>query len=77
MRVETALVTIPVTVSDRNGRYIPNLRQQDFRIFEDGTEQQVAYFASVEKPFTVALVLDVSGSTNPAWMRYRTPPSLS
>ncbi|MBC7909906.1 MAG: VWA domain-containing protein [Pyrinomonadaceae bacterium] len=63
VRVETALVTIPVTVSDRNGLYIPNLRQQDFRIFEDGTEQQVAYFASVEKPFTVALVLDVSGST--------------
>jgi Ca-activated chloride channel homolog len=50
-------------VMDRNGRYIPNLRKEDFRIFENGVEQEVAYFASVEKSFTVALVLDVSGST--------------
>ena len=63
IRVNTTLVTIPVSVMDRNGKYIPNLRQQDFRIYEDGVEQQVAYFASVEKPFTVALVLDTSGST--------------
>ncbi len=63
VRVETALVTIPVSVMDRNGRYIPDLRQQDFRVFEDGVEHEVAYFASVEKPFTVALVLDMSGST--------------
>lgn len=58
-----SLITIPVTVMDRNGRYVANLRQNDFRIFEDGVEQQVAYFAPVEKPFTVCLMLDVSGST--------------
>lgn len=63
VRVETALVSIPVSVTDRDGRYIPNLRQEDFRIFENGVEQRVAYFASAEKPFTVALVLDVSNST--------------
>jgi VWFA-related protein len=63
VRVNTSLVTVPVSVMDRSGRYIPDLRQNDFRIFEDGTEQQVAYFASVEKPFTVALVIDVSEST--------------
>ncbi len=63
VRVNTTLVSIPVTVMDRNGRFIPNLRQQDFRIYEDGAEQQVAYFASVEKPFTVALVIDTSAST--------------
>lgn len=57
------LVTVPAVVMDRNGRYIANLRQEDFRIYEDGVEQSVAYFASVEKPFTVALMLDVSGST--------------
>jgi VWFA-related protein len=48
---------------DRNGRFIPNLRQQEFRIFEDGVEHEVAYFASIEKPFTLALVLDTSAST--------------
>ncbi|HKQ53486.1 MAG TPA: VWA domain-containing protein [Pyrinomonadaceae bacterium] len=63
VRVNTTLVSIPVTVMDRNGRFIPNLSQQDFRVYEDGVEQQVAYFASVEKPFTVALVIDTSAST--------------
>lgn len=57
------MVTVPAVVMDRNGRYIANLRREDFRIYEDGVEQSVTYFASVEKPFTVALMLDVSGST--------------
>jgi Ca-activated chloride channel family protein len=63
VRVNTTLVSIPVSVMDRNGKYIPNLRKEDFRIWEDGVEQQVAYFASTEKPFTVALMIDTSGST--------------
>jgi Ca-activated chloride channel family protein len=63
VRVNTTLVTIPVSVMDRDGRYVPNLRKEDFRIYEDGAEQQVAYFASVEKPFTVVLMIDTSGST--------------
>lgn len=63
VRVNTTLVSIPVSVMDRNGRFIPDLRKNDFRIFEDGVEQEVAYFASVEKPFTVALVIDTSAST--------------
>ncbi|HEX8491383.1 MAG TPA: VWA domain-containing protein [Pyrinomonadaceae bacterium] len=64
VRVNTSLVTVPVSVMDRSGRYVPDLQQRDFRIFEDGIEQQVAYFASVEKPFTVALVIDTSSSTH-------------
>ncbi len=63
VRVNTSLVTIPVSVLDRDGRYIPNLLKEDFRIFEDGTEQEVAYFGAVEQPFTVALLIDTSGST--------------
>jgi Ca-activated chloride channel family protein len=63
VRVSTSLITVPAVVMDRNGRYIPNLKKEDFRIYEDGVEQSVAYFASVERPFTVALMLDVSGST--------------
>ena len=57
------LVTVPALVMDRNGRYIANLKSEDFKIYEDGAEQTISYFASVEKPFTVALMLDVSGST--------------
>jgi len=63
IRMSTSLISVPAVVLDRNGRYIPNLRKEDFRIFEDGVEQEVAYFAPVEKPFTVALMLDASGST--------------
>src|SRR6266566_9851823 len=63
VRVETTLVSIPVSVTDRDGKYIPNLTKDDFHIWEDGVEQRVAYFASTEKPFTVALVIDTSGST--------------
>jgi len=48
---------------DRDGRYVPNLQKEDFRIWEDGIEQQVAFFASVDKPFSVVLMLDVSPST--------------
>ncbi|HEX8369678.1 MAG TPA: VWA domain-containing protein [Pyrinomonadaceae bacterium] len=63
VKVETNLVSLPVSVYDRNGLYIPNLRQSDFKIFEDGAEQEIAYFGTSEKPFTVILLIDVSPST--------------
>lgn len=63
LRVETNLITIPVSVFDRNGLYIPGLRRDDFKIFEDGVEQEIAYFGTTDKPFTVALLLDTSPST--------------
>lgn len=63
VRVETSLVTVSATVLDRKGRYVSNLRQEDFHISENGVEQRLAYFEPVEKPFTVALLLDTSGST--------------
>ncbi|HVF30927.1 MAG TPA: VWA domain-containing protein, partial [Pyrinomonadaceae bacterium] len=62
-RVETNLITIPVSVFDRHGLYIPNLRKEDFKIFEDGKEQQIEYFGTSEKPFTVVLLIDTSPST--------------
>ena len=63
IRVNTALVTLPVSVMDRSGRFIPDLKQEQFHLYEDGVEQQIAYFDSAEKPFTVALLLDISDST--------------
>ncbi|MBA3353467.1 MAG: VWA domain-containing protein [Blastocatellia bacterium] len=64
VKVDTNLVTIPVSVFDRHGLYIPNLQKDDFRIFEDGKEQQVEYFGTSEKPFTVILLIDTSPSTD-------------
>src|SRR5688572_14900160 len=66
IKVETNLITIPVSVFDRNGLYIPNIQQNEFKIFEDGVEQEIAYFGTSDKPFTVVLLLDTSAST-----RYR------
>ena len=63
IKVETNLVTMPVSVLDRNGRFISGLQQRDFQIFENGVQQKVEYFQSVEQPFTVVLLLDVSNST--------------
>ncbi len=63
IRINSTLVTIPVSVMDRDGRYIPNLQKEEFRIWEDGVEQDVAFFQSVDKPFSVVLMLDTSPST--------------
>jgi Ca-activated chloride channel homolog len=63
IRVNTTLVTLPVSVMDRDGRYVPNLQKEEFRIWEDGVEQEVAFFQSVDKPFSVVLMLDTSPST--------------
>ena len=63
VRIDTNLVTVPVSVVDRDGRYIADLQKQDFHLAEDGIEQEIAYFGAVEKPFTVVLMLDTSAST--------------
>jgi VWFA-related protein len=63
IRVNTSLVTVPVSVMDRSGRYVPLLRRENFKIFEDGVEQKLAYFATTDSPFTVVLLIDTSGST--------------
>jgi Ca-activated chloride channel family protein len=64
LTINTGLVTVPVTVMDRNGHYVPNLTRRDFKVFENGVEQRVAYFATVDAPFTVVLLIDTSGSTH-------------
>ena len=63
LKIDNSLITIPVSIFDRNGLYIPDLDKSDFKVFEDGKEQEIAYFATSEQPFTVVLLLDVSPST--------------
>jgi Ca-activated chloride channel family protein len=63
IKVNTTLVTLPVSVMDRAGKYVPNLRKEDFRLWEEGVEQTVAFFSAVDKPFSVVLMIDTSGST--------------
>ncbi|MGH9935031.1 MAG: hypothetical protein ACREAM_02225, partial [Blastocatellia bacterium] len=63
IRVDTTLVTVPVVAMDRAGKFAPGLRAEDFRVFEEGVAQDIAFFLSAEEPVTVALMLDVSDST--------------
>ena len=61
--IDTKLVTIPVKVSDRRGRFIGGLTKEDFSVEEDKVPQEIAFFSNEEQPFTVALVLDMSYSS--------------
>jgi VWFA-related protein len=63
LRVETQLVSVPAVVTDRNGRPLSGLREENFVVFEDGKQQRMTNFATTEAPFEVALLLDTSGST--------------
>ncbi|MEO7538563.1 MAG: VWA domain-containing protein [Pyrinomonadaceae bacterium] len=63
IKVDTQLVSIPVRVMDKKGRFIGGLVKENFKVFEGGVEQQVALFSNEHQPFTVALVLDMSYST--------------
>ncbi|MDQ4121401.1 MAG: VWA domain-containing protein [Acidobacteriota bacterium] len=60
---ERRLVSVPVIVSDRDGRYIPGLKKEDFTLYENGVEQKIAFFATYDEPINVALLIDTSEST--------------
>jgi VWFA-related protein len=62
IKLGATLVNIPVLVSDRSGRYVPRLTERDFSLYEDGTQQEIAFFGSEEVPFNVVLLLDMSPS---------------
>lgn len=65
IKVDTRLVSVPVIVSDRNGRHVPNLTAADFAVFQDGSLQTIGFFAAIEEPLTIALLVDTSQSTRP------------
>lgn len=61
-RADTNLVVIPVAVTDTLNRFVLGLQKEDFRLFEDGVEQNVAHFSGEDAPLSVGLVFDESGS---------------
>jgi Ca-activated chloride channel family protein len=62
VRVNTELVTLNVRVIDRNNRPIDNVKQNEFRVFEDGEPQPIEFFAKEEVPINYGLAIDTSGS---------------
>ncbi len=63
LKIDTALVSVPVIVSDRQGRYVSGLKASDFTLYEDRIKRRIDFFADTEEPINVALLLDTSRST--------------
>lgn len=61
-RTSTNLVLLDVSVTDRKGRPVRNLGKGSFRIYEDGVEQEMAFYTYEQRPVSWGLVLDRSGS---------------
>src|SRR5262245_57357623 len=67
LKVSVPLVTVDVTVSDSNHLPQTSLKAEDFRVYEDGVEQQIRNFTSVGNPYNILLLFDRSGSTQDQW----------
>jgi VWFA-related protein len=64
VRIDTELVTVNMSVVDRStNRGITGLAQPDFKLYEDGVEQNISRFESSAAPFNLILLIDLSGST--------------
>ncbi len=63
IRIDSSIVRLNVGVADSRGRPVTNLSQANFEIFEDGIRQQILRFEPTEAPFSVVIMLDMSGST--------------
>src|SRR5579863_5968412 len=62
-RADVHLVNVGFSVRDSAGRLVPNLKQEDFEVSEDGAPQKIAFFAqSADVPLDLGLVVDFSGS---------------
>ncbi|HKV06139.1 MAG TPA: VWA domain-containing protein [Candidatus Acidoferrales bacterium] len=62
LRANVDLVVLHVTVSDDRGQFVSDLKQGNFRAFEDKIEQKISFFSREDIPVTMGLVIDNSGS---------------
>jgi len=63
IRVESNLVVLNVGVADQKGRAVTDLARGDFAVYEDGVKQSVVSFEPAASPFSLVILLDMSGST--------------
>jgi Ca-activated chloride channel homolog len=71
-RTSVDTVSIYATVSDSDGRLVPDLVKEDFTVLDDGTPREITLFSSDVQPITVVIMLDMSGSMFPRFLRLRT-----
>jgi Ca-activated chloride channel family protein len=72
IRVQVNEVIVPVTVTDDRGKFVSNLEQSDFRIFDEGKLQKIRYFTRDQKqPVVIGFILDMSNQTRLHWKTYQ------
>jgi Ca-activated chloride channel homolog len=62
IRTETQITLVGASVTDPLGRLVTGLQQENFRLFEDGVEQEVVRFSSEDVPVSIGVIFDMSGS---------------
>ena len=62
IRSEADLVVLPVSVTDSHGHFVSGLKQEDFRVYDEGKPQTIRLFMRDDAPVTAGLVIDCSGS---------------
>jgi len=71
-RAEAKEVIVPVTVTDDKDRFVSNLDQKDFKIFEDGKEQKIEFFTREhDQPAVIGFLLDLSNGTRLHWKTFQ------
>lgn len=63
IKVDSSIVRLNVGVADRQGRPITSLNRENFTLYEDGVKQDISRFEPTVAPFSVVMLLDMSGST--------------
>jgi VWFA-related protein len=72
IRIQVNEVIVPVTVTDEKGRFVSNLEQKDFQIFDQGREQQIRFFsAERSQPVVVGFLMDLSNASKSQWKHYQ------
>jgi VWFA-related protein len=61
-RTGVEFVSVPITVTDAKGHFVPGLTREDFRLYEDGQAQEIIHFSSERVPVSLGMAIDASGS---------------
>jgi len=68
IHVDVPLVTVPVMVTTKDGQFISTLKKENFRVFEDGAQQNIADFKVEDAPITAVMLIEFASTT---WWLYR------
>src|SRR6059058_4276644 len=72
IRVSVNEVIVPVTVTDEKGRFVSNLTKSDFKVLDEGREQQPHFFSHEQsQPIVIGFLIDTSNGMKIHWDKYK------